>query len=312
MKKTLDSTILPSAKADPNFDSFQVLDLQAGVRLDTFVCLVVPVLSLRQARRAIEAGKVIIDDRSRPKGYHVRAGQIVRILRGPLSLKSIPSEPTGSVFVVAQNDDYAALFKPAGLHSESHGNSLEQGVDAFLPYLLPKRHGALLNRLDLETSGLVLVGLSVQAEDAYREWQDLGKVRKFYLLMVQGHLAGTLRLKHKIDSAKRRKVKVFTEEADEVLRFTEVTPIRFFPESSTTLCRAMILKGQRHQIRAHMSHAGHPIVGDQMYGGQNDGRKTLHLHHERIELPGFAAECPAPWIDPESKRALISFDKLTR
>ena len=64
------------------------------------------------------------------------------------------------------------------------------------------------------------------------------------------------------------------------------------PEAMTLL-QITIQRGARHQIRAHLAAAGHPIVGDHLYG-RHPGR-VMYLHHAAISLPGFEAQCPPPW-----------------
>ena len=64
------------------------------------------------------------------------------------------------------------------------------------------------------------------------------------------------------------------------------------PETMTLL-EIAIQRGARHQIRAHLAAAGHPIVGDHLYG-RHPGR-VIYLHHAAISLPDFKAQCPPPW-----------------
>lgn len=238
-------------------------------------------LGLRRCRSLIEAGLVLVDGRPLAKGGLVRPGQCVRV-----------DEPEGTaaaaagVAVVAAGDGFAALSKPGGVHTvDGRGGT---SVEACLPGL-GLAGWKLLNRLDLPTSGLVLAAAGEREAALYKGWQDAGQVRKWYLALARGRV-GALELAGRILDDRRRVVRV-TGQEDVPLRRTAVRPVR--PVGPDTLVLASILKGRRHQIRAHMAQAGHPLVGDPVYGAGEPG--GLFLHHWRLDMPGFTAQMPPDW-----------------
>jgi 23S rRNA pseudouridine1911/1915/1917 synthase len=251
-------------------------------------------LGLRRCRALVEAGQVLVDDRPLPKGGLVRPGQRVSVTGA-----GEPTGPVEGVSVVARSDGFAALLKPAGVHTVAGKGA--RHVEGCLPGL-GLSDWLLLNRLDLPTSGLVLAGAGEREARTYKAWQDSGQVLKWYLALARGDV-GSLELGGVIRDDRRRVVRV-TDEPDVPLRRTLVRGIvRVGPD---TLVLARIYKGRRHQIRAHMAHAGHPLVGDDLYGAGEPG--GLFLHHWRVDMPGFSASCLPGWpfADPEAaERARI-------
>jgi len=191
--------------------------------------------------------------------------------------------------VVKQEGMFGVVFKPGGVHSASIAGKDTQSVEAVLPELFPNDSPVLLNRLDYGTSGLLLVAMTSAGKKTYRELEDAGQIKKFYIAKVKGRLDGVITIKSKLDTDDRKKTRVLDEVDTDSRRWTDVDTQDHDHSSDTSTVRCLIMKGARHQIRAHLASIGHPIVGDCLYG---DGAKgdSLHLHHERVELPDFVAE----------------------
>ena len=260
-----------------------------AARLDAFLAQSMG-LGLRQCRTLIEGGLVLVDGRPLAKGGMVRPGQRVSVAESA----AVPAAPHPEVAVLARDDRFAALAKPAGLHSVAgRGQAcLETCLTG-----LGLAGWRLLNRLDLLTSGLVLAAASEDGEAAYKGWQDGGLVCKWYLAVARGTVEA-MTLRGRILDDKRRVVRV-TGDEDEPLRWTQVCPVR--PMDDGTLVLVRILKGRRHQIRAHLAHAGHPLAGDPVYGAGGPG--GLFLHHWRVDMPGFSAAWLPAWPGVEAAEA---------
>lgn len=276
-----------------------------GLWLDQVLAGAVPGLGRRGARRACENRLVLVDGRPAGAGTRVRAGQQVQF--------GGPSEgPAGSMArialaVAAQSGDFAALVKPAGLHSEAVAGSRNAGVQDALRELFPGRDAVLLNRLDQSVSGLVLAALTDRAACDYTRWQDQGRVRKTYLAVVAGQVRGELVIAAELDAVRRKKVRVLSAEDPDVLRRTRVFPLACRDQAGQSLVRVEILKGRRHQIRAHLAFAGHPVLHDPVYGfGPDLGR--IFLHHWSVALPGFTTRVPPDlrdWADWQDELAHV-------
>ena len=261
-----------------------------GLRLDKALTLIDTGMSLRAAKRLIERGTILVNDRVRDASFKVRQGQRIQMDAGVKPF--VGPQP----FVIRQDADFAAIFKPTGLHSVRLAGSSQASLEDFLPELFPLHQASLINRLDQHTSGIVMAAFSDAAIARFRDFEEAQRIEKRYLAMVEGDLAEPVRLAWMLETADRDKVKPLPLETNDPLRATQVTPIARL--GSRTLVEANIAKGARHQIRVHLAVHGYPIVGDALYGqdvkeGQA-GDDRLYLHHWRLKMEGFQA-----WILPE-------------
>jgi len=257
----------------------------SGLRLDRVLEEMEPDSGLRFRRRLCDEGHVLVDGKVCKPGYKVRQGQQIDISGGA----PIMSFEQLGLSVVKQDGMFGAVYKPCGVHSAIIAGKDVSSVEAALPELFPGSTPILLNRLDHLTSGLLLVAMTADGEKVYHEQEDAGRIKKFYLATIQGRLDGVVTIKNKLDTDDRKKTRVSDEDDSDVRRWTDVEALVHDHDEDTTSVRCLIVKGARHQIRAHLASIGHPIVGDSLYG---DGveESILHLHHARIELPGFSAE----------------------
>jgi 23S rRNA pseudouridine1911/1915/1917 synthase len=263
---------------------------RAGERLDKVLDVWLPDMGLRARRRLIRSGHVRVTGGTAVPAFKVPEGMLVEVrLPGRVNAPVPPG-----LREVARSEEYAALFKPAGLHTQALSGGGGVSVEDFLPGLWPGAR--LVNRLDVLTTGLVLARLdgSEAGVRQYRELEDRGLVTKTYLAVVHGRVAGEFVVHRELDVDDRSRVRLLEQGAGK-LRQTWANPLAEDPASGLCLLEVVIRKGARHQIRAHLAHAGHPILGDDLYGAKK--ANGLYLHHGMVELPGFAARAEPEWPD---------------
>jgi len=221
--------------------------------------------------------------------------------------------------VVAEDDDLLVINKPAGLVCHpTKGDEYSSLISRVRLYLGPDSAPHMINRLDRETSGLVILGKQHEPAVYLRKLWESREVEKEYLAIVHGHLPRgktIIRAPLGKDPASAVSIKDTVVEngtAAETLVFLQQ---HFFHEGRPlSLARILLLTGRKHQIRIHLAHAGHPIVGDKLYGGDEgiylrfvqeqitaeDWRHLITanhaLHAKRITLYWFGARrtftCP--------------------
>lgn len=283
--------------------SFTVSGLDGGSRLDAFLARVLP-CGVRGAKRLIKGGFVLVNKKMRPPQHRVPAGALVTVA----AERAPSSSLAGSVRLVAANDEYAAFFKPAGLHTAHVAGGTVENLEDIVAQKWPDLRGSLtdaappllLGRLDNPTSGLVLATFTPMAAARFRRFEAEGKVTKHYLAVVRGEANEPFVVENDLDMDNRKKTRVRDTSCADPTRHTTVAPLRPAPSLAgsgipATLVEARIKRGARHQVRAHLAHAGLPILGDSLYGFSEDAF-FLFLHHARLEFPGFSASCPPPWL----------------
>ncbi|NPA88318.1 MAG: RluA family pseudouridine synthase [Epsilonproteobacteria bacterium] len=235
--------------------------------------------NLREAKRAIDRGRVSVNGKRVTQKSQKATGK----------LKCIMFEPNGyGLKPIFETTHFAIFDKPSGvaIHPKKLANtkSLLDDVRA-----LWGNDANLVHRLDKETSGLVMASKNKFAESILkRAFQDKD-IKKSYLALVKGRLDKEMTIKKPIAVNKDENIKVkviIHPEGKESV--TIVKPIKIF--DNYTLVECDLLTGRQHQIRVHLFSIGHPIVGDPLYGVDNDFAdrylNKLVTEKERIEKTG--------------------------
>lgn len=283
-----------------------------GKRLDRFIVDALPELSRARVRVMLDEGRVRVDGRRARKGDPLREGAVVE-LQGAAPPADFTPVATPDAPLTVRHEDPALLVvdKPAGqpthpLKPDEVGtlaNALVGRYPETAAVGFRKREPGLLHRLDTDTSGLVLVARTAAAFEALRAAQLSDAITKRYLALVEGEVAsdGVVDLPlvpHRKDPKRveavtdhvRLRAGTRTHEAR-----THYRPARAF--DGYTLVEVEISRGFRHQIRAHLAAAGHPLVGDTLYRGpalpESLGsleRHFLHASELRLQHPDDGRE----------------------
>ncbi|SBV94569.1 putative Pseudouridine synthase [uncultured delta proteobacterium] len=288
---------------------------------------------VRAAKRLIEDGAVLVDGKPRPAQFKLRTGNVVAVHREipPSSPDTLVLAGIGGEYLAFAKPAGLHTARIAG----SAEPSLEQALAAQwetvrkspllpehhpipdvlravlgpLPHeesttvpALPPEPPALLSRLDAVTSGIVLAAASDGAASRFRAMEAAGRVCKYYLAVVDGILDTAVSVTNALNTSNRAQTKVLPEADPDPARHTALYPLgeaASFPipgaAGGTTLAAICIKRGARHQIRAHLAHAGFPICGDTLYGREQGGA-PFRLHHARLVIPEFSFFCLPTWL----------------
>jgi len=272
-------------------------------RLDKFLASKVDV-SRSRVQKAIKTGKVSVD------GIEILDPNYDVTIGNKISMPEFESEELKpseiKLNIVFENDDLAVIDKPAGLvvhpGAGNKEDTLSQALLTYFPEIKnvgePHRPG-IVHRLDEDTSGLIVIAKTQQAYEFLKKSFVDKTVQKEYLALVHG----VVQKQHgTIDAAllkvpNRQKMKVVEKAAGGESGKEALT--EYFVLDSTanegldqyTLLRVKLHTGRTHQIRVHLSHIGHSIVGDQVYGGafkKTDAeilnRQFLHAYKLKFQL----------------------------
>jgi len=218
---------------------------------------------------------------------------------------SLSERPLESLKIIGENANYYFIDKPAGLNSVR----LPQGGGSSVADLILEREpsadtysdkpedAGLLNRLDRDTSGVLIAAKSRTAWQKGRDAMRAHDIKKSYLILLEGLFPENAIADTYIGTPHRgaKKVKIYrskpAKSARAIQGITAFSLVKILQNGEFSLVRAECFKAQRHQVRAHAAHLGFPLVGDSLYGAQkklsdvlpNQQREFL-LHAEKLEF----------------------------
>ena len=264
----------------------------AGLRLDRFLTEALAHLSRSRVQALIRGGHVRLNRRPASKpAESLRTADVVAWEEPPLVETALVAE-TLDLAVLYEDDDLLVLDKAAGMVTHpAPGNEAGTLVNALLAHcptlsgIGGERRPGIVHRLDKDTSGCLVVAKNDLAHRALAAQFAARTTEKRYLALVRGIprvTAGTIDVpigRHPIHRKKMAVTDAFngrTARTDyRLLRPLHTNPAPDYGSAALVECR--LHTGRTHQIRVHMKHLGHPILGDALYGGPRPPeRQMLH------------------------------------
>jgi 23S rRNA pseudouridine1911/1915/1917 synthase len=280
-------------------------------RIDLYLIQRGATLSRSRIQRLIEAGEIRVNGKKIRPSYRVRPGDKIDItLTPPAPLEVAPEEIP--LDVVYEDDALLVVNKPAGMVVHpAPGNPNRTLVNALLyhcrglPGIGGRERPGIVHRLDKETSGLLVVAKTDRAHQQLSRQFKEHTIQRRYLALVYGNVSneqGKIDLAIGRDVWERKKISPRSTRPRSALTRYKVVE-RF---GSCTLLAVCPQTGRTHQIRVHMAHLKHPVVGDKVYAGHRRRditgievrRQMLHaetlgfLHPVRSEPVQFIAPIP--------------------
>ncbi|MFT0847900.1 RluA family pseudouridine synthase [Actinomycetaceae bacterium L2_0104] len=290
----------------PDRRYYPVPDGFVGERVDSVVARMTG-LSRSVSARLIDEGEVLLDGAPAAKSDRVAAGQVLEVnMPAPVSVEPVPTP--ADLPVLYEDDDLIVVDKPAGLAAHPSLNfegpdvlgalmAMGRRLTAFGP---PERKG-IVHRLDVGTSGCMVVAKSERAYSLLKQAFRDRTVEKIYHALVQGHpdpTSGTIDAPIGRDNRHQWKMGVRADGRHSITHYQTLEAM-----AGGSLLEVHLETGRTHQIRVHMAAVGHPCVGDDMYGADPSLSARLGLERQWLHAVTLGFEHPGTgeWVEFHSE-----------
>ncbi len=275
-------------------------NLKQGTRVDLQIMEMFPNLTRASIKKLILIGIIKINNEQKMPNYRPKDGDIVmydeKKVKGYFKeTKELELPETKmNLEILFEDDDTLVVYKPEGLNvhpvTKKDNDSLLNGLYFYMSneskFNMQVRL-RLVNRIDKETSGIVIASKNLQAHDYYSKQFEDHLVIKEYLCIVQGDFKKFLKNRKNIEitnyisSTSDNNRYYSTESHNGRLAKSKVSFLDYFNkfgDKKFSVLSVLIETGRTHQIRVHLSELGFPILGDTLYKGKKHSRLMLHAY----------------------------------
>lgn len=265
---------------------------QTPMRVDKYMACHLEDTSRHRVQNAIKSGYVRVNDKVAKANVIVRPGDVIRFVM-PYERHGFEVLPENiPLNIVYEDDDLLIVNKPAGMvvhpgHGHFDGTlinalayhlGISQGPDAE-----DDRMGILVHRIDMDTSGLLVVAKNDEAQLNLAQQFFVHSIERKYVAVVWGNIKedeGTIVGNIGRDPNDRLKFRVYQEEDKGKHAVTHYRVLERFGFVTVVECR--LETGRTHQIRVHMAYIGHPLFNDARYGGAEIRKGTIYAKYKQF------------------------------
>ncbi|MFC1576244.1 RluA family pseudouridine synthase [Candidatus Omnitrophota bacterium] len=298
---------------------FTVDARRTGKRLDTFLADIIQrKLSRTFIKKLIDDECVTVNGEQENAHYKVAEGDNIKVTVPDIKKSELAPEDI-PIDIVYEDENIAVINKQPGILVHPAGPELTGTLVNALLYRCGNLSGiggtarpGIVHRLDKDTSGLLVVAKNDAAHKGLSDQFRDRSIKRKYIALVRGIVQlDNGRIDLPIARRKKDVTKMGVSFADEKKKeaVTNYTVLKRFEDF--TMLEISLETGRTHQIRVHLAHIGHPVVGDRTYGsGRGLGRQALHaktlgfLHPVKKELTEFSSDIP------EDMQGLIDRGKI--
>ncbi|KTC93009.1 MULTISPECIES: 23S rRNA pseudouridine(1911/1915/1917) synthase RluD [Legionella] len=281
-----------------------------GQRLDVVLAQLFPDYSRSQLSAWLKEGAITLNHtQARPKDK-VMGGEEIKLMVDFNETDSGESYLPEAIplTIIYEDEQVLVVNKPAGLvvHPGA-GNREHTLVNALLHHSSSLQHlprAGIIHRLDKDTTGLLVVAKTLTAHTNLIRQMQAREVQRNYLTLVQGHLisGGEINTFYGRHPRNRLKMAVCAQGREAITLYSIRKQYHDF-----TLLNVQLMTGRTHQIRVHMAHINHPVVGDPLYGGRMrfpaDATEELRDLFKQFHRQALHA-CRLSFTHPETEETL--------
>ena len=302
---------------------FEITTNEAGQRFDKYLHKLMPGAPASFFYKMLRKKNIVLNGKKAEGKEKLNIGDKVSLFLSQETFERFRGECKQDEYVSAyhnldgiqvlfENEHMALLHKPAGILSQKAKPEDYSVNEWFIGYLLAQKtilaesletyKPSICNRLDRNTSGIVICAKTLAAGQELSGLIAERKIRKFYRLFVKGTIKEPAELEgYLVKDHYKNKVKIVSGKEAEMLSLTKEEKTSYIQTryepiqklTDMTYLEVELLTGKTHQIRAHLASAGYPLLGDYKYGNKewNDyyqkkyGIKSQLLHAYRLEIP---------------------------
>jgi 23S rRNA pseudouridine1911/1915/1917 synthase len=304
-----------------------VPDGLAGLRIDLALAKMFPQYSRNRLQAWLKAGHVLLDGARAGRGSKTIGGERIELAPPPAADAAAPPAQRMALAIVFEDRDLIVINKPAGLivhpGAGNPDRTLMNALLAHAPELRLVPRAGIVHRLDKDTSGLMVVAKNLSAQARLAAQLAERSVKRTYLALVHGEPPAKGAIDAPVGRDTRLRTRMAVTHRGKEARTNYRVLERFTHGSNAAaLVECRLETGRTHQIRVHLQHLGHPLIGDPVY---RRGSKPVEmrglpfprqaLHAAELELIHPRSGKPKGWRAPlpaDMKKLLATLRRESR
>ena len=290
----------------------------SGIRIDKYLASSLPEKSRSYYQKAIDSGFVLVNGKQIKSKYQTKLGDEIVVSIEPV--KEIDIEPEDiPIDILYEDEDVIVVNKPKGMvvhpapghYSGTLVNALMYHCKDSLSGINGEIRPGIVHRIDMNTTGSLLVCKNDKAHNDIAAQIKVHSVNRIYKGIVVGNFKdeeGTINAPIGRNPKDRKKMAVVNDGREAITHFTVLEQFKGYP-----YVQFKLETGRTHQIRVHMAHIGHPLLGDDVYGKPVKGLEGQTLHAQTLGFiqptTGLYVEVNAP-LPEYFENLLAKYEKM--